>query len=159
MAAIRSESGASKSLVSSVLSGKFELLLSTPLLLEYEAVLIRADHLAASGLSAAEVEELLDAICIFGTEVAGAWSWRPQLRDPNDEMVLETAINGHADAIVNFNRADFSDVCRDFGIAFLAPREALKRISPLSERATSHCASNLPSMRRQETWPKRKALH
>ena len=34
---------------------------------------------------------------------------RPMLRDANDEMVLEAALNGQADAIVTHNAKDFAD--------------------------------------------------
>ncbi|MDE0220306.1 MAG: PIN domain-containing protein [Spirochaetaceae bacterium] len=59
--------------------------------------------------------------------VLTAFLWRPQLRDPADEMVLEAAINGNADALVTFNRRDFGDTPGRFGIAVLSPRQALGR--------------------------------
>ncbi len=55
--------------------------------------------------------------------------WRPQLRDPGDEMVLETAINGRADSLVTFNARDYGDVPAKFGIGILLPREAIRRIT------------------------------
>ena len=54
--------------------------------------------------------------------------WRPQLRDPNDEMVLEAAVNGRADALVTFNLRDFRNAPDRFGVELLLPRETLKRI-------------------------------
>ncbi|HEY1336762.1 MAG TPA: PIN domain-containing protein [Bryobacteraceae bacterium] len=54
--------------------------------------------------------------------------WRPQLRDPNDEMVLEAAINGNADALVTFNVRHFEDSAAQFGLAVMLPREAIRRI-------------------------------
>jgi predicted nucleic acid-binding protein len=48
---------------------------------------------------------------------------------PHDEMVLETAINGYADAIVTFNRADFIGAARQFGIRVLNPKEALEEMT------------------------------
>ena len=53
--------------------------------------------------------------------------WRPQLSDPADEMVLESAINGYADALITFNRRDFGEAPGRFGIALLSPRQALRR--------------------------------
>lgn len=88
----------------------------------------RREHLRASGLSLSQIEELIDMICAAGTEVRMTRSQRPMLRDANDEMVLETAINGGANAIITFNRADFADIPVEFSIEVLAPREALKRI-------------------------------
>lgn len=54
--------------------------------------------------------------------------WRPQLRDPGDEMVLETAVNGRADGLVTFNARDFGTVPEQFGIAVMIPRVAIGRI-------------------------------
>ena len=54
--------------------------------------------------------------------------WRPQLRDPGDEMVLEAAVNGRADAIVTFNTRDYGKAPQQFGVAVLLPRDALVRI-------------------------------
>ena len=56
------------------------------------------------------------------------YRWRPQVRDPADEMVLEVAINGRADALVTHNVRDFAGVARRFGIPLLRPGEVLKRI-------------------------------
>jgi hypothetical protein len=54
--------------------------------------------------------------------------WRPQLRDPNDEMVLEAAVNRRADALVTSNTRDFGTVPLQFGVDVLLPREAITRI-------------------------------
>jgi predicted nucleic acid-binding protein len=54
--------------------------------------------------------------------------WRPQLRDPGDEMVLETAINGRADGLVTFNVRDFGTVPARFGIEVMIPRKVIGRM-------------------------------
>ena len=54
--------------------------------------------------------------------------WRPQLRDPNDEMVLEVAVNGQADALVTFNLKDYGAAPGRFGVDLLLPRKAIERI-------------------------------
>jgi predicted nucleic acid-binding protein len=66
--------------------------------------------------------------------------WRPRLRDPADEMVLEAAVNGRVDAIVTFNHRDFGNTPKDFGIELLKPYEALKRIKQRLISAPTHCA-------------------
>jgi predicted nucleic acid-binding protein len=103
------------------------LLLSVPLLIEYEAVMTRPQHLHAAGLRAAEVGSLLDAVAAVAERVRLAFLWRPLLPDIDDDMVLETAINGGADGIVTFNRRDFAPA-QQFGIAVLSPAEALSRL-------------------------------
>ena len=70
----------------------------------------------------------VDTIAALSEPVELHFFWRPQLRDPNDEMVLETAINGRADAIVTFNLRDFGLAPYRFGIDVLLPAQAIQRI-------------------------------
>ena len=128
VAAMRSPGGASAAILRSVRRGRAALLLSVPLAMEYEAVCSKAEHRLAAGLSAREVEVFLDAVIAMAEPVETHFLWRPQLRDANDEMVLETAVNGQADALVTFNRRDFGTVPAQFGVELLLPREALERI-------------------------------
>lgn len=128
VAALRSNRGASRQLLLGALNHRLELLLSVPLMLEYEAVLTRREHLAASGLKRAEVESILDDLATVAKPVRLAFRWRPTLLDPDDDMVLETAINGSADAIVTFNQRDFTGFCKDFDFAVLLPSAALQYI-------------------------------
>lgn len=128
VAAFRSQRGASRQILLGALARRFELLLSVPLILEYEAVLNRPEHLVASGLNSLEVERVLDDIAAVAKPVKLAFRWRPRLRDPNDDMVLETAVNGHGGAIVTFNRRDFEDAQRSFGCIVPSPAAALQRI-------------------------------
>jgi predicted nucleic acid-binding protein len=86
----------------------------------------RTDHLSASGLTADEVGVILDAVAAAAEPVRLAFLWRPAVRDPDDDMVLETAVNGRADAIVTFNKRDFVTVAKRFGVQVLSPGEALK---------------------------------
>jgi predicted nucleic acid-binding protein len=58
------------------------------------------------------------------------FQWRPQFRDPNDEMVLEDAINGRADALVTYNVADFAGPAERFRISVQRPGELLKKVKP-----------------------------
>ncbi len=91
-------------------------LASVPLMLEYEAVLTRREQLDEIGLTAAEVGNILDAIAGVVEPVVLRFLWRPQLKDPDDEMVLETAVNGGADRIATFNTRHLSEAARAFGI-------------------------------------------
>lgn len=125
VAALRSSRGASRLLLLGALDGGFQLLLSVPLILEYEAVLSRPEHLAACGLSAAEIGRVLDDLAGIAKPVSLSFRWRPRLSDPDDDMVLETAVNGNADAIVTFNQRDFEAAVRDFGCAVILPGAAL----------------------------------
>jgi len=125
VAALRSSRCASPLLLRGARDGGFQLLLSVPLILEYEAVLSRPEHLAACGLSAAEIGRVLDDLAGIAKPVSLSFRWRPRLSDPDDDMVLETAVNGNADAIVTFNQRDFEAAVRDFGCAVILPGAAL----------------------------------
>lgn len=104
------------------------MLLSVPLLIEYEATCRLAEHRLAAGLSEKEIETFLDGLVLLAAPVETHYRWRPQLHDPGDEMVLETAVNGQANAIVTFNRRDYGMVPVTFGIEVLTPGEALRRL-------------------------------
>ena len=60
--------------------------------------------------------------------VAFDYRWRPQARDPNDDLVLETAINGGADVIASFNVADMQAGARRFGIPVQRPGTVVRRM-------------------------------
>ena len=128
VAAMRSPSGASAALLLAALDKRFTLVANVPLIIEYEATCSRVEHHLAAGLSAAEVQQFLDGLAALAEPVETHFLWRPRLRDPADEMVLEAAVNGHANAIVTFNLRDYGLNTKDFGIEVLLPRDALKRL-------------------------------
>jgi predicted nucleic acid-binding protein len=128
VADLRSGGGASRQLLLAALHGQFELLLSVSLFLDYEAVLARTEHFTACGLRRAEVIRIMDDLAVVARPVRLAFRWRPLLPDPNDDMVLGTAINGAAWAIVTVNRGDFANVSGGFGCDVLLPATALRQI-------------------------------
>lgn len=128
VAAIRSRRGASAELLRRVLSEQVEIGLSVALAIEYEAVATRKEHSVAGEIEVADALTIVDALIGVAAPIGTNFRWRPQLRDPDDEMVMETAVNGGADAIVTFNRRDFSPTAAKFGIEVLLPREALERL-------------------------------
>jgi len=130
VAAMRSPRGASAAILRAARQGRATLLASMPLALEYGAVASRAEHRLAAGLSEREVEVFLTAVVAMAEPVTTHFLWRPQLRDPADEMVLEAAINGRSHALVTFNIRDFGMVPAQFGVEVLLPREAIGRIKP-----------------------------
>jgi predicted nucleic acid-binding protein len=98
------------------------------LVIEYEAVLTRPEHLDASGLTAREVNQILDALVKVAIPVHLRFLWRPRLKDPADEMVLETAVNGSADRLVTFNMRHLGAAAGEFGIRAVLPRDAWREI-------------------------------
>ena len=129
VAAMRSPSGASAEMIRKARRGKVALLLSVPLAMEYEAVCLRPEHQLAAGLSEQEVRIFIDAVISIAEPVKIHYLWRPQLRDPSDEMVLETAVNGRANLLITFNVRDYGTAPARFGIEVMTPREAAERIS------------------------------
>lgn len=125
---MRSPAGASAAIVRLARRGSVTLLVSVALALEYESVCSRPEHRLVAGLSEDEVNVFVDAIVALAEPVAMHFLWRPQLRDPCDEMVLEAAINGEADVLVTFNARDFGAAPGHFGVELLLPREAIGRM-------------------------------
>lgn len=128
VAGLRSRLGASNQLLTAVAEERCIPLATTALFLEYEAVLLRPEQQLATGMKPSDVEGFLAALASAAEPVEVNFLWRPQLRDPADELVLEAAVNGSAKAIVTHNVIDFQAGARRFGIATLTPGEALKEL-------------------------------
>jgi predicted nucleic acid-binding protein len=103
-------------------------LLTPALFLHYEEVLKRSDQLAASRLTLAEVDQILAALASAAEPVTVHFSWRPQLRDPGDELVFEAAVNGRADALVTYNIRHFTEAAARFRLRLARPLELLEEI-------------------------------
>ncbi len=127
---MRSPKGASAALLLAARREQITILANVALALEYEATCGRAEHGLAAGLRPSQVSVFVDAIIAMAEPVETHFLWRPQLRDPADEMVLEAAANGRASAIVTFNSQDFGGVPLQFGIEVLSPVDVLRRIKP-----------------------------
>lgn len=128
VAAMRSPSGASAALLRAARRREITPLANVALALEYEATSRVAEHRLAAGLTMDEVMVFVDAVIAMAEPVESHYLWRPQLRDPADELVLEAAVNGQAEAIVTFNTRDFGIAPRGFGLALLTPAEAIRRL-------------------------------
>lgn len=128
VAAIRSPSGASAALVRALQQRQLKVAVSVALFVEYEATCTRAEHLLAAGLQISDVNDFLDALAGLMEPTDIHYLWRPQVRDPADDMVLEAAVNAMADVIVSFNVKDYAKAPQRFGIDVLLPRDALARL-------------------------------
>lgn len=95
-------------------------------MIEYEAVLSREEHLLAAGLSAEELPSILDAVAMVADPVRLAYLWRPWLTDTEDDMVLETAINGRAEILVTLNLRDFAAATGMFDVVIPSPADAIE---------------------------------
>lgn len=130
LAAQLSGRGASAKLMSLIGTGRFEIHVSIPLVLEYEEVLLRQKSVL--NLTHDDVMDLVDAVCALAHRHEKIhFLWRPQLPDADDEFILELAVAAKCNCIVTYNKKDFSGVSQ-FGIKILDPKEFLKEIGELS---------------------------
>ena len=125
VAALRSRQGASCRLIELLRAGAFEIAISVPLAVEYEAVLTR--YAATLGLRRAEVITVVDYLCAIGKRQPIHFLWRPQLRDPNDEFVLEVAVAAGCQYIVTHNVRDFAGAER-LGVNIVRPSQFLRQL-------------------------------
>ncbi|ESZ23469.1 putative toxin-antitoxin system toxin component, PIN family [Mesorhizobium sp. L2C084A000] len=125
-AGLRSRNGASFAILQLVADRRVCPLVTTALFLEYETVLSRPEQMAIHGLSTTDLDGLLAGFAALAEPVELHFLWRPQLSDPKDEMVLEAAINGRADALVTHNRRDFVAGAGRFDVQVVSPAEFLE---------------------------------
>ena len=125
VAGIRSRRGASFELLSRIGKGAFDLAVSVSLVLEYESVLLR--HISDSPLSESDVSDLIDYVCDVAVWQEIFFLWRPHLRDPNDDLVLELAVAAGCDAVVTHNVRDFAGADQ-LGVRVLTPAMFLQKL-------------------------------
>jgi len=82
-----------------------------------------------SGKSRSETKAILDALEAIANPVLVAFRYRPLSVDPDDDMVLDVAINGDADAIVTNNTRHFREAAARFHMDVLTPAELLGKIA------------------------------
>jgi putative PIN family toxin of toxin-antitoxin system len=128
VAALRSSRGAAYRLLMLLGGREFDVHLSVPLVLEYEDVTKRL--VGEIALTVQEIDDVLDYICAACKPQELFYLWRPHLRDPKDDMVLELAVAAGCDFVITHNKRDFEDIER-FGLAALTPREFLQTIGEL----------------------------
>jgi putative PIN family toxin of toxin-antitoxin system len=129
VASLRSAQGASREIMRMIGRKEIVAVASVATMFEYEAVLKRPEHLQAANLAAVQVDQLLDALASLFEPVEPHFLWRPMLQDPNDEMILEAAVNGGVEVIVTFNTRHLRRAAQRFGIYVLTPAEFLRRVN------------------------------
>jgi putative PIN family toxin of toxin-antitoxin system len=127
-AGVMSATGASRYLLESVGLGAIAAAASVPLFLEYEAVLKRETTLLRAGATVHDIDTILDQLASVLVRVDIWYLWRPQLRDRDDDMVLEAAANAGATHLVTFNLQDFGPVPMRFGIQTCRPADVARRL-------------------------------
>ena len=128
LSAVRSQFGASFRLLSLVKDSRFEINLSVALVLEYEDVMKRPA--LNPNLTAQEIDDILDFLCQNANQREIFYLWRPTLRDPKDDFVLELAVESNCDYVITFNTKDFTEA-EKFGIKAIKPNEFLRIIGEI----------------------------
>jgi len=129
ISALRSRNGASFKLLSLSDSKKFTFFLSVPLVLEYESVAKRMSR--NLGLTYSDIEDIIDYLCTVAEHLKVHLLWRPNLKDPSDDFVLELAVESKCNYIVTHNIKDFKDINK-FNLQAITPQELLRNIGEIS---------------------------
>jgi putative PIN family toxin of toxin-antitoxin system len=129
ISALRSRRGASYKLLTLIDTGKFEVNISVPLVLEYEQ--IARNHNSELSVTKEGIGDILDYMCKVSNQRKVFYLWRPVLKDPKDDMILELAVTAGCHFIVTYNKRDFEGTQR-FGLRVVTPKEFLEIIGELS---------------------------
>ena len=122
ISALRSDTGASFFLLDAIGKSEFETNISVPLIMEYESVAKRFLH--QTNIAASDLDDILDYICCVSNRHKINYLWRPFLKDPKDDLVLELAVKAQSSYIITFNKKDFRNISK-FGIKAVTPMEFL----------------------------------
>jgi len=125
LTALRSTKGASFKLLSIINENMFEFSLSVPMFIEYESVTKRNPE--KLGLSISDIDDILNYLAEISNKREIYFLWRPFLKDPKDDLVLEVAVESESDFIISYNKKDFRNISQ-FGLKVLTPLEFLKLI-------------------------------
>ncbi len=125
VSALRSKRGASYKLLSMIDSSRIQIAISVPLLFEYEDVLKRKSLNIA--LAQNDIDDILDYLCAVADKREIYYLWRPFLKDPKDDMVLELAVESGSDYIITHNIDDFRGI-EQFNVKAIRPKDFLKLI-------------------------------
>ena len=123
LSGLRSRNGASYQVLKMLYQDKFRIVISVPMILEYEQIL--KDKLDKSVYSDAIIDQLLDSLCAIAEKTKVFYLWRPYLKDSFDDHVLELALASESKYIVTYNKKDFKKA-ENLGIKVVDAKEFLK---------------------------------
>ncbi len=128
VAAFRSKRGAANLLLDKLNDSRWQVNVSTALLLEYEDVLKRPEM--KDFISKSDVDIFLNGLCTIVEFNDIFYLWRLLAKDPNDAFILELAVRVNADFIITYNKKDFP-AAADFDIQLVTPKEFLQFVGDL----------------------------
>ncbi|MBW4477438.1 MAG: putative toxin-antitoxin system toxin component, PIN family [Tolypothrix brevis GSE-NOS-MK-07-07A] len=127
-AGLRSQRGASYKLLTILNDIRWQLNISTALLFEYEEILKRQQ--AQLGLSLEDIDNVIEAICSIANKRSIFYLWRPILNDPDDDFLLDLAVESQADYIITYNQKDLQPANK-FGIKVVTPKQFLQEMGEI----------------------------
>ena len=111
-------------LLNAMSEGKVDYAIFAALIFEYEDVLKRPDNKLV--FTETEIDEILDSIVALGSHHSSYFLWRPFLKNPKDDMILELAVVSESDRIVTHNTNDFNGSTK-LGVKAIKPLDYLKK--------------------------------
>ncbi len=126
ISSLKSRKGASYKLLFETSRGKYEQCISPALILEYESIAKREKL----KLTFKQIDEIINMICSLSRKCEIYFLWRPFLKDPKDDFVLELAIESMSEYIITYNVNDFKGISK-FGIKVITPKEFLHLIGEI----------------------------
>jgi putative PIN family toxin of toxin-antitoxin system len=128
LAGLRSNRGASYKLLTILNDERWQLNVSTTLIFEYEEVLKR--ERTQLGLSIEDIDAVISAICAIANRRPIFYLWRPAALDPDDDFLIDLAVESQADFIITYNKRDLR-AAEDFGIQLVTPKEFLQIVGEI----------------------------
>ena len=127
ISALIGKRGASREVVRQCLTGRYPPLISNPLFQEYEDVSSRKRVKEACPLGAKEIRDLLNAFYSVCSWVPIYYLWRPNLKDEDDNFLIELALAGNSRTIVTNNVKDLEAAELKFeDLRILTPQQILR---------------------------------
>ena len=128
VSAFRSQKGASFALLKQLGNPRWQMNISTALILEYESVLKR--QMVEQGIAVSVADDVLNVITAASRERGIFFNWRPMLADPGDDFLLELAVASGADFIVTYNLRHFIGI-EYFGVTAIKPMDFLRLLEKM----------------------------
>ncbi|GAA6617435.1 putative toxin-antitoxin system toxin component, PIN family [Scytonema sp. NUACC26] len=128
LAGLRSNRGASYKLLTLLNDTRWQLNISIALIFEYEEILKREKDLLT--LTSKEIDNVIEAICAIANQCSIFYLWRPLARDPDDDFLIDLAVEAKADFIITYNQKDLQSV-EKFGIRVVSPKEFLQHVGEI----------------------------
>ena len=128
LSGLKSNKGMSFKLLKVIPKNKFKIIVSVPIILEYESVL--KSKIKELKLSEQDISTVINYFCKISEHTKIYYLWRPILKDPKDDHILELAVAANAKYIITYNLKDFDESSK-FNIKAIRPKDFLISIGEI----------------------------